>query len=233
VRYGEFDALLRGQLAQPERIAADYEIGAYLQVFDSARALEPEEASRWVFGDERQAHAFAPWTTALAQRLGVTLGSHAGPGAQSQADEPGRIAAGQRFFALRIAADPTAAAEAPPASEAPAAEPRRAIPPALLCTVAPSVAREQAIAALQHPPHRPWWRRWTARVGTAARQAWQQQLAGRTLDEQLWSVAPPAHGLADATVREWAHRSLRLAGYELPRMADEWEIFWRCRGATD
>ena len=73
----------------------------------------------------------------------------------------------------------------------------------------------------------------TGVVPGAARQAWQQRLAGRSLDEQLWSVPPPVHGLADAQVRDWADRTLRLAGYELPRMADEWEIFWRCRGASD
>lgn len=231
VRFGEFEALLQRQLAHPRRIAADYEIGAYLQVFDSTRALEPEEVSRWVFGDEHHADAFAPWTTALARRLGITLGSHASPG--TEASEPRRIAAGQRFFALRIAADPTTASSAGVQDEPAAARPRRAIPPALLCAVAPSVARAQAIALMQHPPRSHWWRRWTTRVGAAARHAWQKQLAGRTLDEQLWSVAPPAHGLADAAVREWAHRTLRLAGYELPRMVDEWEIFWRCRGATD
>lgn len=240
VRYGEFAALLQGQLAQPTRIAADYVIGVYLQVFDSRVALEATAASRWLFGDERGAEGLAPWTTTLAERFGVTLGTQAGA-AGGEFDARRGIAAGRRFFALRVASDPSAHADpvaSPGSMPAEAHTPSRStIPPALLCALAPLAGREQAIAQMQHPPQPGWWRRLRQRmtgvVPGAARQAWQQRLAGRSLDEQLWSVPPPVHGLADAQVRDWADRTLRLAGYELPRMADEWEIFWRCRGASD
>lgn len=246
LRYGDFATLLGPQLAAPERIGADYEIGAYLQVFDSARAIAPEEAARWVFGDEGQALPFGSWNTELAQRLGVALGSRDGRRAAAESPQAGGIGAGRRFFALRVASDPTAAigtsAPAGPARAAAAvpgaaaAAPRRSVPPALLCAVPPTRTRDQAIAAMQQPPDAAgWWQRLlrASRVSRTARRDWQQRLAGRSLDEQLWGVAPPLHGLGDAALREWVQRTLRLAGYELPRMADEWEIFWRCRGAAD
>lgn len=245
LRYGDFATLLRSQLAAPERMAADYEIGAYLQVFDSSRAIAPEEAAHWVFGDAQQALAFGMWNAGLARRLGVSLGGQDARRRAAPDPQAGGIGAGQRFFALRIVSDPTAGMNAAPATAAPAAAvaprpnadaPRRAVPAALLCAVAPTRTRDQAIAAMQQPPGTgAWWRRLlrAGRVSRAARRDWQQRLAGRSLDEQLWAVAPPPHGLGDSALREWAQRALRLGGYELPRMADEWEIFWRCRGATD
>jgi hypothetical protein len=244
LRYGEFAALLRPQLAAPERMGPDYEIGAYLQVFDSARAIDSEEAARWVFGDARPALAFGLWNTDVAQRLGVHLGSHDGRRGAVPDPQAAGFGAGQRFFALRVVSDPTAGMGDAPGRGAPEAAarpagsddaPRRSVPPALLCAVAPTRTREQAIAVMQQPPAAAWWRRLLpgSRVSRAARRDWQLRLAGRNLDEQLWAVAPPPHALGDAALREWAQRTLRLAGYDLPRMVDEWEIFWRCRGATD
>lgn len=245
LRHGDFAPLLRSQLAAPERMGADYEMGAWLQVFDSARALAPEDAARWVFGDPSHASALGRWTAEVAHRLGVPLASQDGRRAGGTETLADGLGAGQRFFALRVASDPTTAGGArPPAGgqegttrPGHAADgPRRSMPPALLCAVAPTRSRDQAIAAMQQPPAaQGWWQRMLQRprVSPAARREWQQRLVGRTLDEQLWAVPLPPHGLSDTALREWAQRTLRLAGYELPRMADEWEIFWRCRGATD
>ena len=230
VRAGEFAALLQGQLAQPDRIAADYEIGTWLQVYEGDAELEPTEAARRIFGDERMAARLAPWTTALAQRLGVTLGTHSDDSARARA-APGHIPAGQRFFSLTVAADPTA--QVVPASPPADPAPRTTVPPSLQAALPPRLARELAIAQLQHAQTPGWWQRWRQRVSTGARKDWQQQLAGRSLDEQLWAVPPPPHGLGDSRIREWVARTLRLAGYDAARMADEWEIFWRCRGASD
>jgi hypothetical protein len=59
---------------------------------------------------------------------------------------------------------------------------------------------------------------------------WQTLLAGRSLDEQLWSVRPPASRFADSSLQEWASRTLDLAGYDSRKMVTEWEIFWRRKG---
>lgn len=232
VRVGEFAALLQGQLAQPDRIAADYEIGAWLQVFEADTELEPAAAAQRIFGDERMAARLAPWTAAIAQRLGVTLGAHNAERSRSRSRAaPGCIATGRRFFSLTVAADPTLRAE-PMVLPADAVL-RTTVPPALQAALPPCLPREQAIAQLQYAQSPGWWQRWRRRVSAATRVRWQQQLAGRSLDEQLWAVPPPPHGLGDAGVREWVARTLRLAGYDAARMADEWQIFWRCRGASD
>jgi hypothetical protein len=110
---------------------------------------------------------------------------------------------------------------------------RSTVPPALQAALPPQLPREQAIAQLQNVQSPGWWQSWRRRVSAAARTRWQQQLAGRSLDEQLWAVPPPPHGLGDARVCEWVARPLRLARYDAARMADEWQIFWRCRGASD
>jgi hypothetical protein len=59
---------------------------------------------------------------------------------------------------------------------------------------------------------------------------WQTLLAGRSLDEQLWAVRPPATMFADSLLHEWASKTLELAGYDSPKMLPEWEIFWRRKG---
>jgi len=56
---------------------------------------------------------------------------------------------------------------------------------------------------------------------------WQTLLAGRSGDEQLWAVRPPADMLNDPFVCDWAIRALDLAGYDSQKMFREWQIFWR------
>ena len=56
---------------------------------------------------------------------------------------------------------------------------------------------------------------------------WQALLAGKDFDEQLWGVRPPEEAWWHPAVREWARRTLVLAGYEPDTMLLEWEIFWR------
>lgn len=234
VAVGEFSALLQGQLAHPERVASDYQLGAWLQVFEADAELDFAEAARQVLGDPQAAAGLAPWTPALAQRFAVVLGSHAGAppatGAKAQ-----HIAPGQRFFALRVASDPTAVPVVGAESGNPSADTtlRSAVPAKWQLALPERVPRAQALARIQHAAPPPWWQRWQHRVGSSARAAWRQGLQGRTLDEQLWAVPPPVHGLVDAQVRDWAATTLRLAGYDASRMQDEWEIFWRCRGAAD
>jgi hypothetical protein len=103
----------------------------------------------------------APWTPVLAQRLGVALGARNADRSHARA-APGRIAAGQRFFTLTVAADPTAQAEPMPTPAD--AGPRTTVPPALQAALSPRLPREQAIAQLQHAQTPGWWQRWRQRV---------------------------------------------------------------------
>jgi hypothetical protein len=59
---------------------------------------------------------------------------------------------------------------------------------------------------------------------------WQILLCGKGFDEQLWAVRPPDGGLTHRAVRQWAARTLELAGYQPGVMLLEWEIFWRRKG---
>jgi hypothetical protein len=59
---------------------------------------------------------------------------------------------------------------------------------------------------------------------------WRTMLAGKSLDEQLWSVRPPRRQLAHPAVREWARMVLDQSGYDSRVMLPEWEIFWRRKG---
>jgi len=58
---------------------------------------------------------------------------------------------------------------------------------------------------------------------------WQALLVGKTVDEQLWSVRPPAGLIADSLIRDWAVQTLQGGGYDPRKMIVEWEIFWRRR----
>jgi hypothetical protein len=221
VPVGEFAALLHGQFARPQRLADDYKVGAWLQVFVSEAEIDAARAAHRIFGSSREAARLAPWSAALAERLGVPIDGALGGGK----------AAGSRFCSLTVVSDPTAQGAEPPGAATNAL--RSSVPPRFLAALPARVPREQAQVQMQHAAPPAWWRRWRQRVSGAARAAWQQQLCARPLDEQLWLVPPPAHGLQDRRVRAWASRTLRLAGYDAARMGDEWELYWRCRGTLD
>jgi hypothetical protein len=69
------------------------------------------------------------------------------------------------------------------------------------------------------------------RIGSRrAFQKWQSLLSGKSLDEQLWGVRPPAGQFWRPQVREWAQTVLAQAGYDPGVMLPEWEIFWRRKG---
>jgi hypothetical protein len=64
----------------------------------------------------------------------------------------------------------------------------------------------------------------------SALRRWQVLLSGRSLDEQLWAIRPPEGGLRHPGIRDWAQKTLALAGYDPGNMLLEWEIFWRRKG---
>lgn len=75
-------------------------------------------------------------------------------------------------------------------------------------------------------------RRWfSTRAFNRALRTWQVQLAGKSPEEQLWSVRPPDDALDHPFVREWAERTLEAAGYDARLMRFEWEMFWRRKTA--
>lgn len=67
-------------------------------------------------------------------------------------------------------------------------------------------------------------------AGGAELRKWQALLQGKNLDEQLWTVRPPQDMLSHPAIREWAYKTLVMAGYDPQTMLMEWEIFWRRKG---
>jgi len=59
---------------------------------------------------------------------------------------------------------------------------------------------------------------------------WQAFLWGKSPEEQLWGVRPPEGSLSDPAVRDWAQKTLEVAGYNSASILPEWEIFWRRKG---
>jgi hypothetical protein len=59
---------------------------------------------------------------------------------------------------------------------------------------------------------------------------WQVLLSDKNLDEPLWAVRPPESASSHPFIREWATRTLELAGYDPRLMVYEWEIYWRRKG---
>lgn len=68
------------------------------------------------------------------------------------------------------------------------------------------------------------------RPSRRALKRWSALLAGKSSDEQLWTVKPPRGSLGDPRVRRWAEQALQLGGYEVGRMLVEWELHWRRQG---
>jgi len=93
-------------------------------------------------------------------------------------------------------------------------------------------SREEAIYQMHFPATTGWLRRLLRglRGPSVSRREfvrWQVMLSGKDADAQLWAVRPPIGGFDHPKVREWAARTLALAGYDPVLMLTEWEIYWR------
>jgi hypothetical protein len=70
--------------------------------------------------------------------------------------------------------------------------------------------------------------RW--RRGAAEIRKWHTLLQGKSAEDQLWAVRPPAAALADPEVKRWVSETLASCGYAPEPMLAEWEIYWRRKG---
>jgi len=59
---------------------------------------------------------------------------------------------------------------------------------------------------------------------------WRTILAGKSAQAQLWGVPPPKGWRTAPVMREWARRTLEIAGSDPSVMLVEWEVFWRRKG---
>lgn len=233
VAWGGFKEALTPQIGHPERLRDSHQLPCDVQVYEVITPQSLDALATAALGDAAAASQLRPLTAEIAKQLGVPA-----PGRKVPAARPGLLGRGERFFRLRLAGDPTLAAERPAALALPdsAAAGGKAIPERYLKPWEFRLTREEAVYdinvvaafqsslanALRRLARWPGWR--------AELRKWQVLLSGKNFDEQLWGVRPPAGGVTHCAVREWAARTLALGGYEPRTMLLEWEIFWRRKG---
>jgi len=253
VWWGEFKEILAHQLAHPERLRDTYRLPCYVQVIEIERAVliaelaaiykcdKPHEARLYVLTDE------------IAAKLDLVLPLRPAP-LPDAPRTPNTLAAHERVFRLLAANDPTIDVATLKSKQSPLSKPednetkaktsgpvtaavsvKDAIPSRFVKDWEFRISREEAIYDLNTKPtlgravHN--FLRRLRRVRTRNEiTKWQTLLAGRSGDDQLWAVRPPAGMLADPFVSAWANRALELAGYDLKTMFSEWQIFWRRKG---
>jgi hypothetical protein len=242
VTLADFRSQLEPQLAKAERLRYSHRLPCYLQVFE---ILKPQHGTAFAAAiDKASAHQFRFVTPEVAHKLGLTeLCRQRAKASRSGPQAPGYLLPGDLVCRLQIVRDPTVESTACETKVTPAPEETRDAHP-----VQPALKR-----AIPEHYSKPWEFRFTreevmyemsARVGMIRRfvtalQSWMKRqevnrwrflIAGKDPEDQLWAVRPPQAALAASCMREWATRTLALAGYEPQTMLAEWEIFWRRKG---
>lgn len=247
VQWGEFKPMLAHQIAHADRLHDSHRLPCYAQVYEVTRPQRVESLARAVTGTPEQSAQLRPLTPDIAARLElVPLLPSRRPPQRVPRPEPGVVMPYDRIVRLQVATDPTrgsapteqsgAPAERLPADTVREARGRTEIPERLIKPWEFRLSREEAVydmqAAVPRFPRlaglRDTLATWFARRGELEK--WQALLAGKSRDEQIWAVRPPRGGLSRRVVRDWAARTLELAGYDPRTMLPEWEIFWRRKG---
>ncbi len=253
VWWGEFKEILARQLAHPERLRDTYRLPCYVQVIETERTVAIEELAT-IYKSENKTHSpLYMLTDDLAAKLDLILPLRPAP-AVGTSRPPNTLLAHERVFRLVAANDPTldvASIKSKLQSTSSATESREikkdneatAKAPGLKDTI-PSrfikewefkLSREEASYDMKAKPTlseliQRACRRFNFFKSRQELRKWQTLLAGKSADEQLWVVRPPAGMLADSFVRGWAEKTLELSGYDSRKMMTEWEIFWRRKG---
>ena len=236
VRWGDFQHMLRGQIAEPDRLRDSHRLPCCVRVYEATRPQSLPALAGAILGEGSGLERVQLLDPDAAARLGLA-GLLRGRLRQGGQRPPGVVLPGDLVFRLHLESDPTA-------SSMPAPSPSKAIAPAPKRTSVPESylkpwelvrSREEALyqmalEASRGPLRRLFarLRRWPGSRRDALR--WRALLEGKTPDEQLWAVRPPCAPI-DPEVRSWAERMLDQAGYDPRSMLREWEIYWRRKQA--
>lgn len=236
VWWGEFKEILARQLAHPERLRDTYRLPCYVQVIETERTVTIEELAAIYNSDKTQTPLYI-LTDDIAGKLDLVLPLRAAP--QHDAPRaPNTLLAHERVFRLVAANDPTidvvASVKPKPASDL-KDKPhilKETIPDRFIKEWELKLSREEATYDMNAKRTfasliRGFCQRFKQRNEF---RKWQALLTGKSDDEQLWSVHPPAGMLAHSVIRSWAMTALEHGGYNAEKMIREWEIFWRRRG---
>ena len=225
VRWGDFKPMLSPQLAHPDRLRDSHRLPCLLQVYE---ALAPQAAAPLAAAHFEALTEQNEVQLGLAGLLPPRMASPVPPGVQ-----PDSVLPYERFFRLRVASDPTR--DLAPGRSEPASL-RRAIPEKYLNAWEFRSSREEVLYDMNQP--RGVWlrlgaaiRRWFTRSAAQREfRIWQALLTGKPAEDQLFAVRPPRGALERKDIRDWAVRTLALAGYDPGSMLTEWEIYWRRKG---
>ena len=227
VRFGDFKNILAHQLAHPERLRDTHRLACFAQVYEATAAQRFENMAAGVDESTSEAPQLHPLSDAAAHVLGLTRvlrNRISSPPHIKRA--PGMVLPFDRFFRLRTAHDPTAEpaqcsdprmAPESPAPQTPAA-PRTAIPDEVISASQFLMTREEALCDIRLEANfRSPLRSLAARAmrlpfGRNQFRRWRALLAGKSAEQQLWSVRPPKGSLTNSRVRDWARDTLAEIG---------------------
>jgi hypothetical protein len=237
VWWGEFKEILSRQLAHPERLRDTYRLPCYVQILETERTVAINELAAVCKSEKEQRAGLYLLTDEIAGKLDLVLPLRPAPQLQGRR-EPNTLAAHERVFRLLAANDPTIDVQTllQKNRATPAPEPLKdSIPGSFVKEWDLKLTREEALYDMNTKPTigsliSKFCRRLFLFTRRRELRKWQALLVGRSIDEQLWAVRPPAGFITDSLVREWAMQTLQRGGYDTRQMVFEWEIFWRRRG---
>ena len=252
VRFGDYRPMIEAQLERANRIRDAHRLPCYVQVYEIIQPVARTSITSEILGEGAGESALRLLTDVDERHLGLTGLSRGAPTSGFRAQ--GQLLPNDKLLRLTVAMDPTVDDRLPSMDA-----PDRVRAAAVLQEMTEHRAASSAVDSPRDVPERyqrpwecrlsreeavcdmtanetlgiavPFWRR-VVRALTRGRavQQWRDHLRGRSFDEQLWTARPPCEAFTRPEVREWARRTLVLAGYDATTMLAEWEIFWRQRG---
>lgn len=235
VTWGEFKQILAPQLAHPERLRDTYRLPCYVQVVETNRDVTIEELAAEFSSKDSRPKPLYLLTDEIAAKLELTSVLPPLPARRPGPRAPNVLLAHERVFRLLVANDPTVdVGNVRKRNRTAESTLKTAIPNSFVKEWEFKISREEALYDIGDRSLFSALRKFTRRLKVFKRHSelrkWQALITGKSPDDQLWSVRPPANMLGHTFVREWVKKTLDLAGYDSAVMLPEWEIFWRRKG---
>lgn len=236
VWWADFKEVLAKQLAHPDRLKDTYRLPCYVQVIEVERSMTTEELATSFASENPANKSLFFLTNEIAEKLELAalLPPVPVPNAQRA---PNSLLRHDRLFRVLIANDPTVDVAGNATASNATQNLKKEIPTCFTAGRDFAITREEARYDANAA------RTFSAKVRRFVRQLsvfkrreslrkWRAMTAGKSPDDQLWTIRPPDNGLTDDNIRAWARQTLASAGYDAESMLTEWEIFWRRRGVA-
>ena len=235
VTWGDFKEILAPQLAHPERLRDTYRLPCYVQVVETNRDVAIDELAKEFSTKDARPKPLYFLTDEIAAKLELASLLPPVPPRKASARAPNVLLAHERVFRLLVANDPTVDVGGVKNKESKSeSKLKTSIPNAFVKEWEFKVSREEALYDINDRSLFSRLRKFARRLKVLKQHSefrkWQVLITGKSTDDQLWGVRPPAKLLDHAFVREWLKKTLDVGGYDSELMTREWEIFWRRKG---